>query len=803
MGTISKHMMEYILASHRLIKHVKKAAGLAFITLLASSLLAVALPRAAFCEPFNDVPKDHWAYDAIDKLVQTGYMDGFADETFRGRKVITRYELALVISKILTKVEDVESGGGVISPKDAEVIKKLAGEFRDELKTIGVRMDSLEQRVIAVEKSQKNIEKLKITGYYKASETFVWDRLTTIDDLDNDEEDNDAYDKNGLGKIFNQINLKFSAKPFDNVEPYLELKTWLNAKQQGTRVFGSSTIRPYLNNYMTNYTNERGTQVEKSHLTIKSQYANVRAYGNEDPTRLDDPITMLNNKGKNAYNYSTARPFSGVETKGTVKDVTYTGSVLKEYSVINTSKTYSSKMTLNDYYSNYPYLSDGYDYQSYVPEYKQSDIYAGRLIYVMPKRILKTDTAEVSFGTSFVEKVFDYSWRGNFSEANGVDLSFKFTDIGTLKATTEYLESRNGDYNSGKILRDDGVKLDLEYQLENLTLILNHYKYGKDFFISTARYDSLYTDTGWDGDKQEHWNYGHQSLGGERFYKLDMKYDMPFGENQKLKLEGIVQNKKWETDPAKPNQTDGYEGQKFSFQADADMAKDMTSKFYTELIKDALKNEVGKNYTEIEMNAKLTERISSTARFSTSNDADSVNKESKTNKENSFYGELSSQLLKNIWGKVYGKRKIEKIGWHDGNVDSPNKDNTEKLIDETGFETNFTLTPSLTLKMTTNAEHDVFNSFTDQNIKYNWYTTELTEIFTDKLKGRLLYWWKNPQKHDGSSNNNLRNLTAELTYDATDKTKMFVRYGDWIDTDQNWKDIETEKKVTFQATTDF
>lgn len=753
--------------------------------------------RALAADPFSDVPKDHWAYDAIDKLVQNGYMDGFADETFRGRKVITRYELALVISKILTKVEDVESGGGVISPKDAETIKKLSGEFGEELKTIGVRIDSLEQRVIAVEKSQKNIEKIKISGYYEANETFVWDRLTTIDDGDNGDDDDDWSDKNGLGNFYNQVNLKISARPFDNVEPYLELKGWINAKQQDTRVYGNSTIRPYLNSYMTNYTNERGVMVEKSHLTIKSQYANVRAFGNEDPTRLDDPVTMLNNKGKNAYVYSTARPFSGIETKGTVKDVTYTASVLKEYSTLNTSKTYQSKITPFDYYSNYPY-----DYPYYNPEYKQSDIYAGRLVYVMPKRILKTDTAEVSFGASFVEKAFDYNKRGNFSEGNGVDLSFKFTDIGTLKVTSEYLESRNGDSNMN-IIRDDGVKADLEYQLENLTLVLNHYRYGKDFFISTTRYDSLYMDTGWDGDKNEHWNYGHQSLGGERFYKLTLKYDMPFGEEQKLRLEGIVQNKKWESDPAKPNQTDGLQGQKFSFQADADMAKDMTGKFYTSLVKDALKNEIGENYTEIEMNSKLTERISSTARFTTLNNADDVNLESKTYKENSFYGELSSQLLKNIWGKVYGKRKIQRVGWHDGNTASPSKDNTETLIDETGFETNFTLTPSLTLKMTTRAEHDVFNSFTDQNIKYNWYTSELTEVFTDKLKGRLLYWWKNPQKHDGSSNNNLRNLTAELTYDATDKTKMFVRYGDWIDTDQDWKDIETEKKVTFQATTDF
>jgi len=32
---------------------------------------------------------------------------------------------------------------------------------------------------------------------------------------------------------------------------------------------------------------------------------------------------------------------------------------------------------------------------------------------------------------------------------------------------------------------------------------------------------------------------------------------------------------------------------------------------------------------------------------------------------------------------------------------------------------------------------------------------------------------------------------------------MRVRYGDFIDSDQNWKDIETEKKLSFEASTDF
>ncbi len=757
---------------YKTIKNYLSPDFLAILAMLAAfTLICASFAGAA---PFNDVPKDHWAYEAIEKLVQNGYMDGFADDTFRGRKVLTRYEIALTLAKILTKVEDVESSGGVISPKDAELIKSLATEFREELNTLGAKVNGLDQRVTELEKFKKNVEKLKWAGYYKVSNVAVWDRLTTKNDGDNDDDNFDEGDANGLGKLKNQVNLKLTGKPFDNVETYTEIKAFINSATRSSNSYinkKDNTIRPYLNLYMSDFKNDRDLVMEKMHIKIDSQYANVRAFNNESITKLNDPSILLNSYGRNVFNEDSSDTFSGIETRGTVKDLTYNVSGLKDWN--NTS-----------------------------------DIYAGRMVYMVPERILKTTTAEIIFGTSFVEKAFSYSNRGNFSQVNGVDLSFKFTDIGTLKVMTEYMESRNGESvlyegSSTEILKDDGVKLDLEYQLENLTMIFNHYRYGKDFAVSTARYDTLYMDTDFDGGTEIHNNYGRESVFGERFSRLTLKYNIPFSDEQALRLEGIIQNKKWEYNEKKPHKTDGYEAQKFSFQADADLAKDMTSKFFTELAKDAFKDEVGKTYTEIELNAKLNERISSTARFSNAQDMDYINKESKSFKENSFYGELSSQLLKNIWGKVFGERRIKYIGWHDANTVDPSKDNTERLIDETGFETNFTLTPSLTLKLTTASQHNVYNAYTLQNEKFNWFTTELTEVFTDKLKGRILYWWKNPQNHEGKSNDNLRNLVAEVAYDPTDKTRMRLRYGDFIDSDQNWKDIETEKKLSFEASTDF
>ena len=58
------------------------------------------ITTSVFAAKFKDVPTDHWASAAIDKLVSMGVIDGYEDGTFRGRKTVTRYELALYLSNV-------------------------------------------------------------------------------------------------------------------------------------------------------------------------------------------------------------------------------------------------------------------------------------------------------------------------------------------------------------------------------------------------------------------------------------------------------------------------------------------------------------------------------------------------------------------------------------------------------------------------------------------------------------------------------------------------------------------------------
>ena len=101
-------------------------------------LLGVASSTYA-ANPFTDVPAGHWAYDSITKLVTAGVIEGYGNNTFRGDRLLTRYEMAKIVAEAMAKGANID---------------KLAAEFANELSALGVRVAVLE----------KKIDNVKITG---------------------------------------------------------------------------------------------------------------------------------------------------------------------------------------------------------------------------------------------------------------------------------------------------------------------------------------------------------------------------------------------------------------------------------------------------------------------------------------------------------------------------------------------------------------------------------------------------------------------------------------------------------------
>jgi hypothetical protein len=115
---------------------------------------------------FNDVPANHWAYDAVRELSERGIIEGFegrAQSHFKGEKPMTRYEFAQALLKTIQKLEaemGVSKATGVIDEvnvkalldkstlgsKDIDLLKKLILEFQKELADMNLRVTNLEAK---------------------------------------------------------------------------------------------------------------------------------------------------------------------------------------------------------------------------------------------------------------------------------------------------------------------------------------------------------------------------------------------------------------------------------------------------------------------------------------------------------------------------------------------------------------------------------------------------------------------------------------------------------------------------------
>lgn len=84
------------------------------------ALLSVLNPNVS--REFPDVPANHWAYEAVSRLAGNGIVEGYEDGKYHGERQMTRYEMAEIIYKALSKGAQVEKG--------------LVDEFRPEFQAM-------------------------------------------------------------------------------------------------------------------------------------------------------------------------------------------------------------------------------------------------------------------------------------------------------------------------------------------------------------------------------------------------------------------------------------------------------------------------------------------------------------------------------------------------------------------------------------------------------------------------------------------------------------------------------------------
>jgi len=112
-------------------------------------MVVFAFATTAFAGNFTDVPRTHWAYDAIQSAVDAGILQGY-DGKFHGKRLLNRYQMAVITAKLLNKMG---TAGPAVSGNNGDVKRMIANlealtiEFADELALLNVKVSTLEDTV--------------------------------------------------------------------------------------------------------------------------------------------------------------------------------------------------------------------------------------------------------------------------------------------------------------------------------------------------------------------------------------------------------------------------------------------------------------------------------------------------------------------------------------------------------------------------------------------------------------------------------------------------------------------------------
>ena len=130
--------------SRRALTAVGLAAGLSVLGISAAQKTAHAQTAS-----FPDVPANHWAYQAVQDLADKGYVKGYPDGKFLGKRALTRYEFATVIDRMAQTVADLSAQvkadqtapvvtptGTPVTQDDLNKINALADTFQKQLADI-------------------------------------------------------------------------------------------------------------------------------------------------------------------------------------------------------------------------------------------------------------------------------------------------------------------------------------------------------------------------------------------------------------------------------------------------------------------------------------------------------------------------------------------------------------------------------------------------------------------------------------------------------------------------------------------
>lgn len=128
-----------------------------------TAVLAFALSGTLKAAPlFPDVKDGHWATDAVAALAAKGLVEGYPDGTFKGDRAASRWELALIVARLLQKSE--AQHATFATKAELDELRKLVSALHPELDALGQRVTNLEEQTGKLDKRVTELERITFYG---------------------------------------------------------------------------------------------------------------------------------------------------------------------------------------------------------------------------------------------------------------------------------------------------------------------------------------------------------------------------------------------------------------------------------------------------------------------------------------------------------------------------------------------------------------------------------------------------------------------------------------------------------------
>lgn len=236
---------------------------------LAATIMGTASVTMAAENMFSDVPLDHWAYDAVNKLAEDGIIDGYGDTNFGGDKPITRYEMAQLVEKAMQNQENARA-------VDKAAIEKLQKEFDSELKG-------------EVQSLRKDVDDLKSRmGWYGDARVRFF--------ANKSQSGNNGGNPGEASQFEKRLRLGFWANPAENLtvdgrlkyedEAWVKNGQWSNGHQN-------------YNDWDNSYRNQNSLRLDK--LSLTWDHAGTKASVGRTEVKLGEGLIWWENQVDGAY----------------------------------------------------------------------------------------------------------------------------------------------------------------------------------------------------------------------------------------------------------------------------------------------------------------------------------------------------------------------------------------------------------------------------------------------------------------------------------------------------------------------